>query len=157
VTHEGALVGTPLFLAPEAIRSGDAGPRSDVYAVGAVAYYLLCGRHVFEGKSVVEVCGHHLHTAPTPPSERVGRPLPAALEAWVLACLEKDPERRPRSAADAAARLDACALDDSWTVDAARAWWASRGRAIAARRAGSGAPSAATLSRSVLEKADDSR
>jgi hypothetical protein len=157
VTHEGALVGTPLFLAPEAIRSGDAGPRSDLYAVGAVAYYLLCGRHVFEGKSVVEVCGHHLHTAPTPPSERVGRPLPAALEAWVLACLEKDPERRPRSAADAAARLDACALDDSWTVDAARAWWASRGRAIAARRAGSGAPSAATLSRSLLEKADDSR
>jgi serine/threonine-protein kinase len=154
LSHDGALVGTPLFLAPEAIRSGEAGPRSDVYSVGAVAYYLLCGRHVFEGKSVVEVCGHHLHTPPTPPSERVSRPLPASLEAWVLGCLEKDPERRPRSAADAASRLETCAVDDAWTVDAARAWWAGRGRAIAAARGGGAAPSAATLSRSALEKAD---
>jgi serine/threonine-protein kinase len=154
VSRDGALVGTPLFLAPEAI-SGEAEPRSDVYAVGAVAYYLLCGRHVFEGKSIVEVCSHHLHTPPTPPSERVGRPLPASLEAWVLRCLEKDPERRPRSATDAASRLDTCAHDEAWTVDAARAWWAGRGRPIAAGRGGTGTPSAPTLSGSILEKADD--
>jgi serine/threonine-protein kinase len=147
------LAGTPHFLAPETIRDGDAGPRSDLYAVGAVAYYLLCGRHVFEGKSVAEICGHHLHTKPTPPSQRFGQPLPASLEAWVLGCLEKDPDQRPRSASDAAARLDACALDGAWTVPAARAWWAGRGRAIAAARNGNVAPNAATLSRSILERA----
>jgi serine/threonine-protein kinase len=153
LSHDGALVGTPLFLAPEAIRSGEAGPRSDLYALGAVAYYLLCGRHVFEGKSAVEVCGHHLHTKPTPPSARLGRALPAALEAWVLGCLEKDPEKRPRSTSDAVSRLGPDLLDDAWTVEAAHAWWADRGRAIAAGRSAAAAPSATTLSGSVLEKA----
>jgi eukaryotic-like serine/threonine-protein kinase len=154
--HRG-IVGTPLFLAPETIRSsGESGPRADLYAVGAVAYYLLCGRHVFEGKGMVEICGHHLRTPPVPPSQRLGRPLPALLDAWVLSCLEKDPERRPRTAADAVYRLERCALDETWTLDAARVWWAGRGRAIVAERAGSVDPSAATLTRSVVEKADDS-
>jgi serine/threonine-protein kinase len=152
LSHEGALVGTPLFLAPEVIRAGEAGPRSDLYSAGALAYYLLAGRHVFDGHGVVEICSHHLHTPPTPPSERLGRPLPAALEAWVLRCLEKDPERRPRSAAEAQASLEACGLDGTWTAEDARAWWAGRGRAIAAARRGA-APSAATASRPALEAA----
>ena len=84
------------------------------------------------------------------------QPLPEALEAWVLACLEKDPDRRPRSAADAARRLDACALGQQWTVDDARAWWAGPGHAIAGGRRGTATPSAATLSRSILERAADS-
>jgi serine/threonine-protein kinase len=151
LTLDGAIVGTPMFIAPEAIRSAPAGPPSDVYAVGAVAYYLLSGRHVFEGRSVMEVCSHHLHTRPRPPSERLGRALPSSLEAWVLRCLEKDPDRRPRSAAEAASRLDACALDDTWTGEAARAWWAGRGRAIAAEHRGTVTPSAATPSRIALE------
>lgn len=80
------------------------------------------------------VRGEERHRGLWPP------PANAAHPPSVLACLEKDPQRRPRSAADAASRLDVCALDDSWTADAAPVWWASRGRAIAARRAGSGAP-----------------
>ena len=51
--------------------------RSDLYALGAVGYFLLCGQHVFGGATLVEVCAHHLHTRPVPPSERLGRPLPA--------------------------------------------------------------------------------
>jgi eukaryotic-like serine/threonine-protein kinase len=153
MTHEAALVGTPLYLAPEAIRSPAADARADLYSVGAVAYFLLAGRNVFEGRTIIEICGHHLHTTPTPPSERLGRPLPADLEAWVLACLEKDPARRPPSAAAAAARLERCSLAGEWTREQARAWWASKGRALAAGRRVETSPSAFTLSRPVVERA----
>ncbi len=152
-THEATLVGTPLYLAPEAIRSPAADARADLYSVGAVAYFLLTGHHVFEGGTVIEICGHHLHTPPTPPSERLGRPLPDALEAWVLACLEKDPARRPPSASGAAARLARCGLSGDWTPEQARTWWATKGRALARRRRRESTPSGATLSRPVIERA----
>jgi serine/threonine-protein kinase len=125
LTAANTITGTPLFLSPEAIRSPDAvDARSDLYAVGGVAYYLLTGRHVFEGRSVVEICGHHLHTAPEPPSTRLGAPLPDGLDALVLACLDKDAGRRPASARALLARLDALAETLPWTEDDARAWWA---------------------------------
>jgi serine/threonine-protein kinase len=79
--------------------------------------------------------------------------LPADLEAWVLACLEKDPARRPPSAAAAAARLERCSLSDVWTQEQARAWWAGKGRALAASRRIDVTPSAFTLSRPVVERA----
>jgi serine/threonine-protein kinase len=152
-SHDASLVGTPLYLAPEAIRSPVADARADLYSVGAVAYFLLTGRHVFEGRTIIEICGHHLHTAPVPPSERLGRPLPATLEAWVLACLEKDPARRPASASEAAARLERCGLAGEWTPDAARDWWVARGRALAGARRAESAPSLLTLPRPVIERA----
>jgi serine/threonine-protein kinase len=153
LSRDAALVGTPLYLAPEAIRSPVADARSDLYSVGAVAYFLLTGRNVFEGRTIVEICGHHLHTPPVPPSERLGRPLPAALEAWVLACLEKDPARRPPSATEAAAALERCGLADDWTQERARAWWAASGRSLAAKRREPPVPSALTLSRPAVERA----
>jgi len=79
--------------------------------------------------------------------------LPAALEAWVLACLEKDPARRPSSASEAAERLGRCGVGADWTKAQARAWWAVKGRALAAARGGVTAPSGATLSRPVVERA----
>ena len=133
LSRDGALLGTRLYLAPEAIRSPAADARADLYSVGAVAYFLLAGRPVFEGRSVIEVCSQHLHAVPVPPSARLGRALPEGLEAWVLACLEKDPERRPSSAAEAAERLERAGAGE-WTADDARTWWAGKGRALAARR-----------------------
>jgi serine/threonine-protein kinase len=146
LSHEGVLVGTPLYLAPEAIRSPAADPRSDLYSLGAVAYFLLTGSHVFEGRTLIEICGHHLHTAPEAPSRRLGRPIPADVERWVLACLEKDPERRPRTAQAAAEALDRCQGAEAWSAESARAWWIAKGRAIAAARHPSGQPSLLTLS-----------
>ena len=65
------------YMAPEAIRTpGDLDARSDLYALGAVAYFLVTGQHVFAGRNAMEVCGHHLHTRPEPPSARLGRALP---------------------------------------------------------------------------------
>jgi eukaryotic-like serine/threonine-protein kinase len=126
LTGANVITGTPLFLSPEAIQAPDTvDARSDVYAVGGVAYYLLSGRYVFEGRSVVEICGHHLHTVPEPPSAKRGEPLPEELEALVLACLEKDANRRPQTARDLQARLDVLAESMPWTEQDAREWWAA--------------------------------
>ena len=124
LTREGEITGTPLYMAPEALTSPDnVDARADIYAVGAVGYFLLTGQHVFTGRTLVEVCGHHLHTKPAPPSERLESSLPEDLEALILRCLEKDPGRRPQSAPELAGRLLACRHSDAWTAREARRWW----------------------------------
>jgi eukaryotic-like serine/threonine-protein kinase len=103
------VVGTPLYLSPEAIVAPETvDARSDLYGLGALAYFLLRGAPVFHGRSVVEVCSHHLHTAPEPLSALLGDTIPAELERIVLDCLAKDPAARPPSAADLQERLERC-------------------------------------------------
>jgi len=99
--------------------------RSDLYAVGTVGYFLLTGRHVFEGGSIVEVCAAHLYETPVPWSER-GAALGPDLEALVLACLAKDPAARPASAAALRDARAGCADAPSWDRRRAVAWWAER-------------------------------
>jgi serine/threonine-protein kinase len=120
------IVGTPHFLAPEAIRSGSSVDiRSDLYAVGAVGYFLIAGRYVFDGDSALEVCGHHLHTQPAPLSTRTTRRVPSELEDLILRCLAKNPEQRPQTALALLQQLLACGTP-AWTDEQARAWWAQR-------------------------------
>ena len=123
LSHVDSIIGTPLYLAPEAILSPDkVDARSDLYAVGAVGYFLLTGSDVFPGKSVMEVCGQHLHSAPVPPSVRLGRPQPEDLERVLLACLAKKVEDRPQSA-DALRVLFLSCDVPAWTTEDARQWW----------------------------------
>lgn len=106
MSHEDAIKGTPLYMAPEAVldpRSLDA--RADLYAVGAVAYFMLTGRPPFEGSNVVEICSQHLHVVPEPVSRRVDG-VPPTLDALILSCLAKKPSDRPASAAAVLAALD---------------------------------------------------
>jgi serine/threonine-protein kinase len=124
VSSTNLVQGTPLYLSPEAIKTpARVDGRSDLYALGAVGYFLLTGQHVFTGATLVEVCSHHLHTRPQPPSQRLGRPLPGALEALLLECLEKDPKLRPASASALRDRLAALAEGLPWRDERARAWW----------------------------------
>jgi len=119
-----AVLGTPHFMAPEAIldpQSVDA--RTDLYALGATAYFLLTGERVFDGTNLVEICSAHLHQSPVAPSERRAY-IPRALEHVVLSCLAKKPEERPRSAYELAEKLSACGLP-AWTREDARAWWSA--------------------------------
>lgn len=133
LTMAGAVAGTPAVMAPETIsRPEDVDARTDLYSLGAVGYFLLTGRNVFEGSTVVEICGHHLHTEPVPPSECLGSPLPEALEELILDCLQKDPCKRPQSAAEVARRLELCEVQP-WTVSDARQWWEEHGPTLEAK------------------------
>jgi serine/threonine-protein kinase len=118
------LIGTPLYMSPEAIASpSKVNAQSDLYALGAVAYFLLTGQPVFSGESVVEICSHHLHTVPVPPSRRVATPIPGDLEAIVLDCLKKQPGERPPSAHELDRRLSACVDASAWQEQDAEGWW----------------------------------
>lgn len=117
------IIGTPLYLAPEAIRqpcSVDA--RADLYALGAVGYFLLAGVWVFDGTSILEVCGQHLHSNPVRPSARTGAELPVDLEDVLMRCLAKEPGER-YAAAELVDALDACRDAHAWEKADADLWW----------------------------------
>ena len=124
LTQDHSLTGTPLYLSPEALEAPDkVDAHSDVYQLGAIAYYLLTGQHVFKGENLVELMSALLHQTPTPPSQVLGRPVSSAFEALVLACLEKDPARRPTDAAVLLDALEQCHCEGTWTQRDARTWW----------------------------------
>lgn len=144
LTIANAITGTPLYMAPETvIAPEDVDARADLYALGAVGYWLLTGTHVFNGSSVVEVCAHHLHSTPEPPSIRLRATVPADLEAVILACLAKRPEDRPASAHVLRERLAACAAAGAWTNKRAAAWWADHRHQLRSGGAEARAPSTA--------------
>jgi len=116
--------GTPGYMAPEVVLGAATDHRVDLYALGCVAYWLLTGMLVFEGENAVQVMMQHARAAPRRPSERVDRPIPAALEDLVMECLEKDPARRPASAEVVRERLDAVQVAELWTAEWAEQWWA---------------------------------
>ncbi len=135
VTNVNAITGTPLYLSPESITAPETvDGRADLYAVGAVGYFLLTGQHVFDGPSIVAVCSKHLLEAPIPPSERVGRAFPADLEHTILSCLAKAADDRPASAEALRAALLACADANQWDASAARAWWRDQGTRIRSQK-----------------------
>jgi serine/threonine-protein kinase len=125
LTVADTITGTPLYMAPETFTAPETvDARADLYALGAVGYWLLTGTHVFDGHSIIEVCGHHMHSVPDPPSTRLGAPVSPDLETLLLACLSKRPEDRPASAHVLRERLRACVAAGQWTNARAAEWWA---------------------------------
>ena len=123
-TAHQAILGTPAFMAPEMARgTSSADARADIYAVGCVAYWLLTGSLVFEAETPVDLLVKHASQEPVPPSRRTEEALPEALEKIILACLEKDPDRRPQSADELYRQLGAVECAEVWNRDRAKRWW----------------------------------
>lgn len=100
------IAGTPDYMAPEQLRGAwrDYGPWTDLYALGCMAYELVCGQPPFHHKNLVTVI--HKHVSEPPPSLRPLTPIPSGLDAWLRRLLEKTTDERFRRAADAAAALE---------------------------------------------------
>jgi serine/threonine protein kinase len=124
MTVEQSTTGTPAYMAPEIILGeSDVDSRADVYALGCVAYYLLTGRLVFEADTSMKMLMQHVQARPAPPSEATELPIPHQLDQLVLACLEKDPNKRPQSARELFALAEECKACETWTQNSAKAWW----------------------------------
>jgi serine/threonine-protein kinase len=123
-TMDHTTTGTPAYMAPEAIL-GDAevDRRADVYALGCVAYFMLTGQLVFEAETPMKMFMQHLQARPVPPSQRTELPIPPEVDAFVLACLEKDPNNRPQSAWELFRMACDTCITVGWSLDDAQAWW----------------------------------
>jgi eukaryotic-like serine/threonine-protein kinase len=104
LTREGIALGTPEYMAPEQARGADVDARTDVYAVGCIAYEMLTGRTVFHGATPGETMIKQVREAPRPPRE-LNPSVPESLQQVVLRCLSKAPKARPQSAMELAQEL----------------------------------------------------
>jgi serine/threonine-protein kinase len=123
LTQLGALVGTPAYMSPEqAGGEEELNACSDIYSLGAVAYFLLTGQPPFVRKTALQVLAAHLHER-VPPLTELRGDLPADLEAVVLRCLEKDPKRRYQDVEELEEALARCACAGRWDREQAARWW----------------------------------
>jgi serine/threonine-protein kinase len=124
LTGEDFVCGTATYLAPEAITDPDTvGPASDLYAFGALGFFLLVGRPPFSGNTDGEVCGHQIHTPAPVASLESEQDIPAALDRLLLRCLAKEPSRRFASGSEICIALDEVKTTQTWDAGIARAWW----------------------------------
>lgn len=124
VSHSLTIEGTPQFISPEAVSSPEqVDQRSDIYAVGALGYYLLTGGNVFDGESAFEVLQKHVSSTPEPPRQRLGVAMESSLEKAIMECLEKEPSNRPQSAQSLITILRSSSAYRTWTESQAAEWW----------------------------------
>jgi serine/threonine-protein kinase len=110
-TKTGALMGTPVYMAPEQCKDAKlVGPHTDIYAMGAILFEMLTGRPPFMG-DLAELLAKHLFETPPRPSSLV--PVSPEIEALILQCLEKEPADRPPGMALLRDRLRALTTVDS--------------------------------------------
>lgn len=126
LTTEGSVTGSPLYMSPEqAMGNSDLDARSDIYSLGAVAYYTLTGRPPFESDKPIRVILSHVQDEVVSPRDM--RPgLPEDLTQVVLRCLKKNPDDRFRTAEELGEALARCEAAGRWTRERAAAWWRER-------------------------------
>jgi serine/threonine-protein kinase len=108
LTGEGTIIGTPTYISPEAVAGKRVGPAADLYSLGVMLFEMVTGRPPFVDDVPSALCTQHLRQ-PAPPIGAVSPvlELPEGFAELVEALLEKDPDRRPRSALEVAEALRA--------------------------------------------------
>ncbi len=101
LTLQGTVLGSAAYIAPEQAAGGEVTPAADIYGLGVVLYEALTGRRPYDGRTMPELLAQREHQEPAP----IGADTPPALAAAIMHCLERDPPRRPSSAAAVAAEL----------------------------------------------------
>jgi serine/threonine-protein kinase len=131
LTWERMPSGTPLFMSPEqACGRRDPDPRSDLYSLGATAYFLLTGQPPFASETSTQALDAQLCHAVKPLTDL--RPdIPEDLQQVVLRCLEKDPARRYPDVMSLERALTDCECAEKWTRERAAHWWRQRTAALA--------------------------
>ncbi len=124
-TAEGAVIGTPAYMAPEMTTGKhEIDGRADIYSLACVGWWLLTGEHVFDADTPMQMAIAHATSEPPAPSTRTANAVPPALDDVLLAALAKDPSARPATALEFAARLQAaCAGEPAWSDEQAQTWW----------------------------------
>ncbi|HET6956568.1 MAG TPA: hypothetical protein VFI56_08295, partial [Vicinamibacterales bacterium] len=127
-TAPGIIFGTPAFMSPEqAAGKPLLDARSDIYSLGAVAYFLVSGQPPFVRDTIVQVLAAHLNDVPL--SLRPRCSISVDLEGIVLRCMAKDPGQRFASAVELDHALAACPEAGAWTAADAAEWWLGRSSA----------------------------
>lgn len=128
LSRTGGILGTPGYIAPETLINGTIDARSDVYALGAVLYFLITGTKVFDAETPVALATKALSGAPAPPSHRTSAAIDPALDALIVRCLGPS-QQRPMNARillDELAKLEV----PEWTLRDAQMWWDQVGRQV---------------------------
>jgi serine/threonine-protein kinase len=129
LTRDGTFTGSPAFMSPEQAGGGELlDARSDIYNVGAVAYFLLTGKFPFDRPSALKMLHAHAYEPLVPVPEFTDN-VPADLQGVILRCLEKDPNHRYQDALALEEGFAACACSARWTPRRAEAWWQDHGAA----------------------------
>lgn len=123
IGNEGRFSGTPAYMAPEqAMHYEGVDRRADIYAVGALAYFMLSGRPPFSGRNTAELIVAHA-TQPVPSLQSIVNSVPLELEQLVFKCLEKKPENRFQTTIELRNALESSCTNERWTNEAAELWW----------------------------------
>jgi serine/threonine protein kinase len=109
ITQEGMIVGTPAFMSPEQLAAEAVDERSDLYSVGALAYFVVTGSLPFKGSDMVSLAVAVFEEPVAKEPLELAR-VPSDLAALILECLSKEPGSRPSSAEELEARLARLAL-----------------------------------------------
>lgn len=123
LTLRSDFLGTPAFVAPEVAKGHDSDPRSDIYSLGCVAYFLLTGELVFSADNPIDMIIKHADEKPVPIAERSPLARHEGLNELIMRCLDKDPALRPQNCIEILETLEKIGADDYWTRLSAQAWW----------------------------------
>ena len=126
LTMVGAILGSPNYISPEqANGKGRIDGRTDIYSLGALAYFLVTGQTPFVRETAMELIVAHMKEEVVPPRQR--RPeIPHDLEDVILTCLRKNPDERFADAESLELALAACDAADEWDTHQAKEWWIGR-------------------------------